>query len=332
MNNKLPKIKIRVDGGPEIGLGHIVRCISLAHMLTNDFFIEFHSTALPDSLKKDIEGNGWICTDLKSEPDFFQALTGNEIVVLDGYHLDSDYQKKVKGHGSRLVCIDDLHEEYFYADLVINHAPSIKQENYQGEAYTKYLLGPDFALLRPEFLEKPGSDHSGDTIKGLFICFGGSDVNNVTMKILSWLPSKNYSVSVVAGNAYTHINDLNKAMEQREDLHIRLHNSLTAEEMKDELERADLAIVPASGILFEAISRNVPVISGYYFKNQKLFYNGFKDEGVFIDAVNFDHDSFNKALSVAENTNLSELLENQRKIIDFLSPERISDHFKALLS
>ena len=330
MDDKLPAIKIRVDGGPEIGLGHVVRCISLAHMLKDDFSIQFHSIGLSESLKKDIESHGWTCTNLEIEADFFQALTGKETVVLDGYHLNSDYQKKVKDCGSKLVCIDDLHEEYFYADLVINHAPGIKEEQYQGEAYTKYLLGPDYALLRPEFLEKPGSENNEDAIKRLFICFGGSDVNNVTTKILTWLPRKNYSVSVVTGNAYIHKADLDRVIEVRDDLHIELHNSLSAQEMKEELEHADLAIVPASGILFETISRNLPVISGYYFKNQKLFYYGFRDLGVFIDAVNFTQDNFDRALHKAEHSDLDKILRNQRKVIDFSSGERISRQIKAL--
>ena len=145
-------IYIRCDGSPEIGLGHVVRCMSLAHMLTVDFPIHFYVLEIPDSLKNEIIQNGWDVTVLERESDFLNELTGNEIVVLDGYQFDSDYQRKIKRKGCKLICISDFHDQHFYADLVINHAPGVTKNNYDGELYTKYLLGPKYALLRPEFL------------------------------------------------------------------------------------------------------------------------------------------------------------------------------------
>ena len=39
---------------------------------------------------------------------FLNKLTGDEIVVLDGYQFDSNYQKEIKNKESKLVCIDDV--------------------------------------------------------------------------------------------------------------------------------------------------------------------------------------------------------------------------------
>lgn len=323
-------ILIRCDGSNFIGLGHVVRCISLAHILSADFNIEFYCKEITESLISAIRAQNWDIHLIDEENEFFSAIKSNDVIILDGYKYNSEYQLSIKKLGNRLIVIDDLATDYMYADIVINHAPGINELSYQGEEYCRYLLGPNYALLRPEFLAKPKKKELKGTIKDLIICFGGSDVNNVTTKILTWLPRKNYSISVITGNAYIHKADLNRIIEQRDDLQIKLHDSLTAQEMKEELEKADLAIVPASGILFEAISRNLPVISGYYFENQKLFYNGFRNEGVFIDAMNFTQDKFDEALHEAEYSDLEELLRNQCRIIDFSSSERILRHIKAL--
>ncbi|WP_428236149.1 UDP-2,4-diacetamido-2,4,6-trideoxy-beta-L-altropyranose hydrolase [Gracilimonas sp.] len=327
------KICIRADGSPEIGLGHVVRCMSLAHMLTDDFSIHFYVFEIPDSLKNEINQNGWDVTVIEKESDFLNELTGNEIVVLDSYQFYSDYQKQLKDKGCKLVCIDDFHDQHFYADLVINHAPGVTKGHYDGELYTKYLLGPDYSLLRPEFLETKSYENKkiSRDVKNIFVCFGGSDSKNLTAKVLSWLPLENYTVTLVLGNAYPHRDELNTVIEERKDLEIVVKNSLSAKEMSNELEQADLAIVPASGILFEVISTGLPVISGYYTENQQNVYSGFKANNVFYDAKSFNEQDFLKAFSIAIKKKDDEIVENQQNCVDGLSPKRFRSKFLGLL-
>jgi UDP-2,4-diacetamido-2,4,6-trideoxy-beta-L-altropyranose hydrolase len=302
-------------------------------MLYVDFSIHFFALKIPNSLKNEIIQNGWEITVLEREVDFLNKLTGNEIVVLDGYQFDSDYQKKIKNRNCKLVCIDDFHDQHFYADLVINHAPGVTKDDYDGELYTKYLLGPDYALLRPEFLESISYENKEKSkgIENIFICFGGSDSLNLTAKVLSWLPSNKYIVTLVLGKAYPHQDELNKVIEEREDLELVVKNSLSAEEMKNGLEQADLAVVPASGILFEVISIGLPVISGYYTDNQKDVYSGFKAANVFYDAKSFNEQNFINAFKAALKKNDHEMIENQKNCIDGLSPRRFRNKFKGLL-
>ena len=323
---------IRADGSSNIGLGHIVRCISVAHMLKEKFMIHFFALEIPEALKSEIFQNGWNITFIEKELDFLNELKGNEIVILDGYLFDSDYQKQIKNKGCKLVCIDDFHDQHFYADLVINHAPGVNKEVYKGEPYTKYLLGPDYALLRPEFLENTSDENKKywKGIESIFVCFGGSDSKNLTAKVLSWLPSKDYSVTVVLGNSYSHQDTLNKVIEERQDLEITVKNSLSAEEMSNELEQADLALVPASGILFEVISIGLPVMSGYYTDNQMAIYKGFLEEGVFIDANSFSEKSLTEAFRKLRSLDIGAMVNKQKKLIDNDVKNRMNNRFLEL--
>lgn len=326
------KLYIRADGSADIGLGHVVRSTSLAYMLKNDFSIHFFTLKIPDVFKKEIIQNGFQITVFKKEADFLGELNVSDIIVLDGYQFDSKYQKEVKNKGSKLVCIDDFHNQHFYADLVINHAPGITRDVYDGEPFTKYLLGPDYALLRPEFLESKQVDKKRNLrdVKKIFICFGGSDIKNLTAQVLSWLPSKGYSVTIILGSAYSHQKALNRVLKERQDLEINVTQSLSAKEMRNEMSLADLAIVPASGILFEAISLGVPAISGYYVDNQQGIYEGFKSMNVFIDAKQFDREDLLTAIHVTDSKMLHLIRENQIQAIDGLSIDRIRTQFKKL--
>ena len=297
------KVYIRADGSSDIGLGHIVRCISLAHMLKDDFSIHFFSLKIPNSLKNEIIQNQWGITEIEKESDFLNELSLNEMVVLDGYQFDSNYHKEIKNKGSKLICIDDFHNQHFIADLVINHAPGVSEEDYDGESYTKYLLGPDYALLRPEFLNgkmKKRSNENEGEIKNIFICFGGSDAKNLTAMVLSWLPSENYLVTVVLGNAYSHLSELNKVIVDRRDLEVSVKNSLSAKEMIGELEKADLAILPSSGISLEAFMIGVPTIVGHFANNQFDVYTGLISKKGFYGASNFSKANFLNALDLAK--------------------------------
>lgn len=331
MNNS---VKIRCDGSSEIGLGHIVRCISLAYMLKSDFDISFYCISIPESLKADILNNGWSFTKLEYKSDFEEHLTGNEIVVLDGYQFDSTYQNKIKEKAAKLVCIDDFSNQYFYADLVINHAPGVSEEDYEGESYTKYLLGPEYALLRPEFLNIDFKKNQlKEEVNNILICFGGSDFKNLSSKIINWLPSNNYNVTVIIGYTFQHWDELKKVIADRtSDFSVNIKYSLTASEMLIEMKKADVVIVPASGIMFEAIASNTPVISGYYVENQKNIYNGFKRCGSIIDAKNFEIKDFTDAINTVDVKILDQIRQNQSGIIDGLSMKRILEEFKNLTS
>jgi UDP-2,4-diacetamido-2,4,6-trideoxy-beta-L-altropyranose hydrolase len=119
-------------------------------------------------------------------------------------------------------------------------------------------------------------------------------------------------------------------IEEREDLEITVKSSLSAKEMRQELELSDLAVVPASGILLEVISQGVPVISGFYVDNQKGIYEGFNNLGVFIDAKDFDKEVFTETIHSVNTELLSVIKQNQSQAIDGFSGVRIQKILKNL--
>lgn len=330
----LNKVLIRVDGSAQIGLGHVVRCMALAQILQYEFQIHFVSREIPKSMVGDIIVAGFEFTKIENEEGFFNLLTGKEIVVLDNYFFETTYQKRIKEKsGCKLVCIDDLHDRVFYADLIINHSPGIVSKDYCAQEYTKYALGLEFALLRPAFLEAAKSSRIVEKVERVLICFGGSDFKNLTKSVLEAIHrNKSFKrITVIVGQAYAYRESLEDLINENQN--IRVLSSLDESEMLFEIRAADLAIIPTSGIFFEVLAGGCIPLICYYAENQKRLFNYFKKNTVIstFNAIEFNKQDFNKLISKIVDT------ESVRTVIPLMNKIRDSsinnlNNFKTLVN
>jgi len=285
------KLVLRADGNTTIGFGHVYRLLALADILKGDFEIVFaistseklllelissysdkiislpaYNYTLPDQKKEDEEMSF----------DLGGFLSGDEIVVTDGYWFGEQYQKAVKKTKAKLVCIDDFAENYFYADAVINHAPGVKVSDYRGEPYTKYFLGLDYALLRKNFFSPFSPNHKTGS---LLIGMGGSDPYGITEKVLN---------AVIHSHRFSEIHLLAPALftekkmagicEGAANVNCVFHKNLNADALVTLMDNCKYAIVSASTLLLEFYSRGIICMTGYYTPNQKSIYNGFVND------------------------------------------------------
>lgn len=285
MNNK---VYIRVDGSAMIGLGHLVRCTAFAHMLKDHFDIVFVCKEIPGSLREVLNSNQFALENISEEDIFFNKLKSKDIVVLDGYDFGTVYQRQIKQIGCKLVCIDDLHNMEFVADLIINHAPGIVSADYKTQDNTRFALGTSYALLRPAFLKQAKNIRVIERVETVLICFGGSDNKNLTERALDAV--RNFGafkrIIVITGSEFSYLNSLNRSI--HDDNRVSHYHAVNEQQLLELMLVSDLAIVPSSVILFEALAAGCKVISGYYVDNQKEIYNGFLSLNSFIDAGDFD--------------------------------------------
>lgn len=288
------KVVFRADGGEAIGMGHFIRTLALVEMLKDDFCCVF-VTQLPSVYQKnEIERIGcehvYLPNSENSFDIFIDFLEGDEIVVLDNYYFTIDHQLLVKLKGCKLVCIDDLHDKNFVADLIVNHAPGVLSQDYKALPYTQYALGLDYALLRPLFLEEAKIERKIDKIQTLLICFGGSDFKNLTKSTLKVaLAFSEFSkIIVITGSAYQITTEFIKLVNS--DKRVEHRSNLSEQEMLSAMLEAEIAIVPASGILLESIAVGCIVLSGIYIENQRFIYDNLVKRGLVVDCQNFEPD------------------------------------------
>jgi UDP-2,4-diacetamido-2,4,6-trideoxy-beta-L-altropyranose hydrolase len=273
---KKPKVFLRADGGTQIGMGHFVRTLALGDILKNHFYCIYVIRQPTVNQKNEIEK---VCEELIELPDdpshfelFLKLLEGDEIVVLDNYFFSSDYQKRIKEKGSKLVCIDDLYDKTYYADLVINHEPGIDSSFYTAQPYTKFALGHEYALIRPAFQENRQAPRVISTIKTVFLCLGGADKENITQELAKMIVELNYfyKIIVATGEAYKYYQRLRDFISEIPE--IAHYHSVDQYKMRDLFRMADAAVVPMSTLHIEALSQNCLVFGGYIEENQRVTY------------------------------------------------------------
>lgn len=326
----LKKIYFRADGNSEIGLGHVIRSLALADILKNEFECHFIIRNPLQTLKEQILD---VCKSIiilsETNNDIEEAnqvvdicLTKEDIVVLDGYNFNTQYQKVIKNKGCKLVCVDDIHSYHFVADVVINHAGGVDKNKYSREIYTRIYLGLKFAILRKDFLEESKNRVGIEFNKNVFICFGGADPNNETLIALKKCEEVGNidKCYVVLGQAFLHHMQLEYYL-KKSSLNVKILNNLSAAQMVKYMKKCSRAITPPSTISYEYLS-----VGGYLFlkiiaDNQRNINNYFLKKHLAFPLESFP-------LEDEELFNLS--IKKQIEYFDGQSPKRFIKIFKSI--
>jgi UDP-2,4-diacetamido-2,4,6-trideoxy-beta-L-altropyranose hydrolase len=319
------KVIFRADGSSTTGLGHLYRLFSLVEVVkdTIDFVFLTRETStdsvIPESYtKKSIPKN----INIREEPEWLAANFSpkEHIVIADGYQFTASYQKQIKQKGYSLIYIDDLAKEHMYADVVINHSPYIQEKHYKKEPYTKLALGTQYALLRPLFLKEAKQNKTIKTVDCAFVCFGGADPFNLTLKAVEALlliPSFK-KIHVVLGGAHKHQEVF--GLENKHSDKIKIYRNLSEGELIKTMQKCNFAVAPASTILYELSCVKMPIFSGFYIDNQELIYKGFLNNGAIYKGKNMKDyqvsDFVNKINIILDEHKFNNQIEAQKGLFD----------------
>ena len=112
-------------------------------------------------------------------------------LIVDHYGLDAAWEQALRPHVARVLVIDDLANRRHDGDLLLdqNYAPA-GATRYQGllPPVARTLLGPAFALLRPEYAQHRQTLRPRDgQVRRVLVFFGGTDPNNLSGRALTAL-------------------------------------------------------------------------------------------------------------------------------------------------
>lgn len=336
------KISFVTIASGEVGMGHLMRSLSLAEMLQDEFSIQFIINTDKSGIIEMLKDMHYQVTQLASVKDSLSVLSNIEnidIVVLDFYGLTEDFQLQLKEKAFKIICIDDLHEIHFYADAIINISNSVKISDYSCEKYTKLYLGSSFALLRPSFLQVALSQRKEiKIIDGIFINMGGADLANNTLKFLKAILASNAinKVHVVIGMVNPYFQLIKEFVSKSESLsQIYVYHNIDSEKMLDVLSECELAICPASGISMELCAVGIGMITGFTAENQVDLLRGLVRKNCAFNWGDFNllkENEITKAFDgiLSNVTEINNMIKNQKMLIDGKSPERIKYIFDNL--
>lgn len=330
------KIVLRADGNETMGLGHVYRLLALHDMLQANFDFVFAiqqtSASVIENITHRIGNVLGLKTTLPGDYSFYQELTehlqGDEIIVLDGYHFTTEYQTTLKRMGCKVVCVDDIHAFPFYCDAVINHGSVEAAKHYQVEAFTKLLCGWNYLLLRKQFIDATTKAKNSKQFNRAFICFGGADPQNNTMKVTEacCLSECFESITIVTGAAFVYQRQLGEFIKRFPGL-VKWERNVSAERIVSLFDECFISVCPASSIALEACAVNTGLITGTTVDNQMEIHNELVRLKCAFSVGDFNNTTVEELVkfikTVARPESVENIIRNQSAAIDGHSPERI---------
>ncbi|MEE2959180.1 MAG: UDP-2,4-diacetamido-2,4,6-trideoxy-beta-L-altropyranose hydrolase [Myxococcota bacterium] len=208
-------VAVRTDANTKIGTGHFMRCLTLANALQRGGAeCEFLCLSVPPPLQHQAETYGHQVTLLKSEAEVLKHLASkkNHWLLVDHYDLELHFEQQARPFTQALLVIEDLQGRHHACTHLLDASPLRVPEDLSAFIPTTctLFLGPQYALLRPEFLahRRP---HRARWQRG-FISLGGADPNNQCLALLNFIHHskhlRKFQWTLVAGPANPHLKSL----------------------------------------------------------------------------------------------------------------------------
>lgn len=282
---------IRADGNSVIGMGHVMRCLSIADAMKQQGVKPVFVTACEECIPM-IEQRGFqtrlLTTDyrdmLSELPQLAELLaddsrikTENEIkkhvILVDSYQVSTTYYRELAKLGVT-ACLEDMGQPY-PVELLINYniygtalAPCYEEE--QENKPRKTCLGVSYMPLRREFSEDV-SYTLREKVTDVMITTGGSDpffaAKSFTDAFLAdkRLQEAGIRYHIISGPFNSHANELRELYAGNDNviIHEKVKN------MKEIMRQCDAVLTATGSTIYEVSALGVPMLVFYFAENQK---------------------------------------------------------------
>jgi len=279
----LPRVLIRADATPQMGTGHIMRCLALAQAWQEAGGSALAVCAsLTSALEARLRVEGVAVSHLEAEAGSPQDATetaalarqaGAGSVILDGYGFSGEYQQAIVRSGLPLLAVDDYgHAGHYWAGLVLNQNLVAGEALYPSrEPATHLLLGTEYALLRREFWPRCGMTRPAPaTARRVLVTMGGADPGNATLKVIEALRLvglRGVEGKVVVGGSNPHLEAIRQAALEAGIPNLSLVENTS--DMPGLMAWADVAVSAAGTTCWELAFMRVPALLLVLAENQR---------------------------------------------------------------
>lgn len=263
------KVIIYANGSSAIGIGHIMRTLTLAKELKKrEIYVEYIIDNSDNSIIKLLQNNGFYVIVVE---DILNYLSSHQkpkydLAIVDDHSINENGINKFYNIAKKIVYIDDLAKFSEYnMDILVNSSIEALSIDYKGCA--KKLLGPKYAILRDEFRNKKYKVPKPNVEK-VMITLGGGDEYNITKDILDSLLDNYYDIeyNVILGNSYIYKDFM---LENYKYNNVKFY--MNVKNMKNLMINNDLAISAGGNTLYELCACGIPTIAIIIADNQRKF-------------------------------------------------------------
>jgi len=323
----------RCDASSQVGIGHFMRCMTLAKALHN---------------------NGWqtaFLMDLATDYDFsnsdqskFKILPENafpdqcDLMVIDHYGLDQDYHAMCRKWAKQIMVIDDLANRQYDCDILLDQTYGRSASDYKSLTldYCEILCGHDYILLKDAFLSLREvaikKRHSTERVQNILINFGSTNPNGIIQttltalsKFVDWPLTINVVCSTIAEELDA-VSELISEMNEAGDHKVTLKLDVT--NMEEFMMDADLAIGAGGTTSWERACLGLPTLLIEVSQDQTLVSKNLQKQGAikYLGELNSitGHDIDKAFESVRDNGEfLRQMSEKAFKICDGQGVSRV---------
>lgn len=231
-------------------------------------------------------------SDASETLEILQALEPDWLIV-DHYALDARWESRVRDAipKARMMVIDDLADRPHQADVLLDQNLGRRARDYCGlvPEHCRCLIGPRYALLRPDFAEwrewSLERRRQGGPVKRLLVSLGGVDKDNVTGQVLDALSGidlpEGIEITVVMGASAPWLEYVRYHARQ---MPCETEVVVNVSDMARRMAEADLAIGAAGSTAWERCCMGLPTILLVLAENQKEIARALDAEGAAINS------------------------------------------------
>jgi UDP-2,4-diacetamido-2,4,6-trideoxy-beta-L-altropyranose hydrolase len=276
------KVIFRTVASPTVGYGHLMRCRVLANAL-KDLGVACVMVGPPPRERTEADAgvfDAWLeQSHWSSAGDDARTLAalankyGCGVAVLDDYRVDLDYQKVMLEAGLKWLQFDTFAGQKMLANWVLSANAAASHERYKPlreRSETLFLLGPKYALLRPEFIEWKPRHRFSENVQKIVLTFGGRDDRGAALFCLTALTHvwESIEAEVLLRNSSPHLMAIQDWVSDNQRLKINI--KVDEPEIARCMNEADLALIAGGMTTFEVASMGLPALILPIADNQAL--------------------------------------------------------------
>ena len=267
------ELYIRTDANSVLGIGHVMRCKTIAEEWIKAGGICTFLVADEESSQV-VQQMGFssIClhgrwNDLEHETQaLLSCIKKHQIkrLFIDSYYVSPTYLSSLNSL-TKIIYMGPANEQLHPVDMLINYNIAVDADWYNttyGENVIK-LLGCNYFPLRQEFKNSQITIHS--SVKNLLIMTGGSDACHMALQLSNLLlQHTNFTLHVVIGA----FNPDREPLQHIQETNPRLHLYQNVQNMAELMMKCDIAISAGGVTLYELCACGLPAITYAFADNQ----------------------------------------------------------------
>jgi len=245
---------ILTEAGPDVGLGHIGRCVALVDALETQG-CSCRLVVAGEAPEYVVGSRETRVVDWYSAPSALKCVEAADIAVIDSYKAAAELYAVIAEAVQVVVCLDDTARLGYPRGIVVNGNPEAAKLGFLSRPDLEQLLGVEYQLLRSEFAgASPRSVRA--VVERVLIVAGGGQAAAVRQ-------------ALVAGVSTTFPHAVQDTVD----------SPRTALQMRDAMLEADLAVSAAGQTLYELAATGTPTVAVCVADNQVAQARAFEGAG-----------------------------------------------------